>query len=126
MAVWKLAAVAGALFGIACSAQGLSFTVDKEHWISKNWQDDPLDDPLGGQVASLLKRSKARQFYGLMGKRSDTPQPVRVNRRRNKGGSFVGLMGRRSLSPDETSAAFESAEDSEKPDLQDLDKLVYY
>ncbi|KAL6474729.1 hypothetical protein MHYP_G00157690 [Metynnis hypsauchen] len=59
--------------------------------------DESFGERLASEVASLIKRSKAHQFYGLMGKRSDIPKPMRVDRRRNKGETFVGLMGRRSL-----------------------------
>uniref|UniRef100_A0A3Q0QWN3 Uncharacterized protein n=1 Tax=Amphilophus citrinellus TaxID=61819 RepID=A0A3Q0QWN3_AMPCI len=49
-------------------------------------QDDSLQT---SPVASLIKRSKAHRFYGLMGKRSGSRETYR-----NKGETFVGLMGR--------------------------------
>ncbi|XP_060795547.1 protachykinin isoform X2 [Neoarius graeffei] len=75
----------------------MSFTLDKERWISKNWEDQPLVDPLVSEVASLIKRSKAHQFYGLMGKRWSSaaiPPRRRLGQKRKKGEKFVGLMGR--------------------------------
>ncbi|XP_023863294.1 protachykinin-1-like isoform X3 [Salvelinus sp. IW2-2015] len=100
-------------------------------------RDEPLEERLSSQVASLIKRSKARQFYGLMGKRSDDqPQPIKVDRKRNKGDMFVGLMGRRALSgesftriiPDAPSTAVDVAEGSDtQPDSQEeWDQLQYY
>ncbi|KAG7325536.1 hypothetical protein KOW79_011852 [Hemibagrus wyckioides] len=83
MEIWRLLAVIISVSVLACSAHGMSFSLDKEHWISKNWEDKPLVDTLASEVASLIKRSKAHQFYGLMGKRTG-----------NKGEKFVGLMGR--------------------------------
>ncbi|KAF5899535.1 protachykinin-like isoform X2, partial [Clarias magur] len=55
--------------------------------------DKPLVDSLASEVASLIKRSKAYQFYGLMGKRDDLPR-MKQGQKRNKGEKFVGLMGR--------------------------------
>nr|XP_023861863.1 protachykinin-like isoform X1 [Salvelinus alpinus] len=119
MDIWKFQLVIVTLYSLVYTCQGLSFSVDKEHWVSKDWQDEPLEKRLASQVASLIKRSKAHQFYGLMGKRSDVQQqPIRVNRRRNKGEMFVGLMGRRASSgesftriiPDATSTAIDIAE----------------
>lgn len=130
MEIWKLSALMLTILALAYSVQGLSFTLDRDHWISDNWevsnafcihffvvhysnyyllflsitnvgtkrmknncvfssktlcsvpltltvkmvwlltQDEPVDETLASQVASLLKRSKSHQFYGLMGKRS--------------------------------------------------------
>ncbi|XP_026770961.1 protachykinin isoform X1 [Pangasianodon hypophthalmus] len=94
MEIWRLLAVIITVGVLACSAQGMSLTLDKEHWISKNWEDKPLVDTLVSEVASLIKRSKAHQFYGLMGKRADIPQRTKLGQKRNKGEKFVGLMGR--------------------------------
>uniref|UniRef100_A0A4W5NPN0 Si:ch211-131k2.2 n=1 Tax=Hucho hucho TaxID=62062 RepID=A0A4W5NPN0_9TELE len=87
MDIWKFQLVIVTLYSLVYTCQGLSFSVDKEHWVSKDWQDEPLEKRLASQVASLIKRSKAHQFYGLMGKRSG-----------NKGEMFVGLKGRRASS----------------------------
>ncbi|KAK3529429.1 hypothetical protein QTP70_031111 [Hemibagrus guttatus] len=87
MEIWRVLAVIITLSVLACSAHGMSFSLDKEHWISKNWENKPLADTLASEVSSLIKRSKAHRFYGLMGKRTDIPE-------RNKGEKFVGLMGR--------------------------------
>ncbi|KAM9560451.1 uncharacterized protein ACWYII_018766 isoform 3-T3 [Salvelinus alpinus] len=125
MDILKFQLVIVTLFALVYTCQGLSFSVDKEHWVSKDWQDEPLEERLSSQVASLIKRSKARQFYGLMGKRSG-----------NKGDMFVGLMGRRALSgesftriiPDAPSTAVDVAEGSDtQPDSQEeWDQLQYY
>ncbi|XP_072523525.1 uncharacterized protein [Salminus brasiliensis] len=124
MEIWKLQAVAITMTALACSTYGLSFTLDKERWISKNWEDGPLGERLASEVAGLIKRSKAHQFYGLMGKRTDNPQTMRMDRRKNKGEMFVGLMGRRSLKgvadsltridPAETSTANNAAMETDK------------
>ncbi|XP_052466925.1 protachykinin isoform X1 [Carassius gibelio] len=96
MEIWKLSAFMLTILALACSVQGLSFTLNRDHWISDNWEDEPVEETLASQVASLLKRSKSHPFYGLMGKRSKVFQPVKMERRRHKGDMFVGLMGKRS------------------------------
>uniref|UniRef100_A0A3Q3MR58 Uncharacterized protein n=1 Tax=Mastacembelus armatus TaxID=205130 RepID=A0A3Q3MR58_9TELE len=65
-----------------------------------DWQGYPLKRGLTIQLANLIKRSKAQQFHGLMGRSSGASQSVRLGRKRNKGEMFVGLMGRRSLGGD--------------------------
>ncbi|XP_050980295.1 protachykinin-1 [Labeo rohita] len=116
-------------------AQGLSFTLNRDHWISDNWEDEPLEETLASQVASLLKRSKSHQFYGLMGKRSEVVQPVKMERRRHKGDMFVGLMGKRSLGGDfrktipESSTAMDKSGDLNKQTAdvrEEWDRLQYY
>ncbi|XP_070304243.1 protachykinin-1-like isoform X2 [Salvelinus sp. IW2-2015] len=124
MDIWKFQLVIVTLYSLVYTCQGLSFSVDKEHWVSKDWQDEPLEKRLASQVASLIKRSKAHQFYGLMGKRSG-----------NKGEMFVGLMGRRASSgesftriiPDATSTAIDIAEGPHtQPDSQEAwDQHLY-
>uniref|UniRef100_A0A3P9NB94 Uncharacterized protein n=1 Tax=Poecilia reticulata TaxID=8081 RepID=A0A3P9NB94_POERE len=52
-----------------------------ERRLSRHWQYEFGDN---SPADSLMKRSKALRFYGLMGKRAG----------RNKGVAFVGLMGR--------------------------------
>ncbi|XP_018554046.1 protachykinin-1 [Lates calcarifer] len=66
----------------------------------ENWQGYPLERGITIRLADLIKRSKAQQFHGLMGRSSGVSQPVRLGRKRNKGEMFVGLMGRRSLDGD--------------------------
>ncbi|XP_051770656.1 protachykinin-1 isoform X1 [Ctenopharyngodon idella] len=135
MEIWKLSALMLTILALAYSVQGLSFTLDRDHWISDNWEDEPVDETLASQVASLLKRSKSHQFYGLMGKRSGVLQPVKMERRRHKGDMFVGLMGKRSLGGaitrtiPETSTAMDKSADLNKQtaDLQEeWDRLQYY
>ncbi|KAI5627404.1 protachykinin-1-like isoform X2 [Silurus asotus] len=131
MEIWRLLAVIITASVLGCTAQGMSFTLNKEHWISKNWEDKPLVDTLAGEVANLIKRSKAHQFYGLMGKRADVPQRRRLGQKRNKGEKFVGLMGRSlqgdtytEIIPYETSTAMQSDKQS---DLQEeWGNLQYY
>ncbi|XP_051529747.1 protachykinin-1 isoform X1 [Myxocyprinus asiaticus] len=141
MEIWKLTTLMFTMLALVYSVQGLSFTVNREHWISDNGGDEPVDERLASQVAGLLKRSKSDQFYGLMGKRSDKAksfeilQPVRMDRRRHKGDMFVGLMGKRSfIGPvtrtiPETSTEMDKSADLNKQsaDLQEeWDKLQYY
>ena len=38
MEIWKLQLVVVTLFAMVYTYEGLSFSVDQEHWISKNWQ----------------------------------------------------------------------------------------
>ncbi|CAN9505148.1 unnamed protein product [Ophioblennius macclurei] len=72
-----------------------------EIWTVENWQGYPLERGISIRLADLIKRSKAQQFHGLMGRSSGASLPVRLGRKRNKGEMFVGLMGRRSLGEDE-------------------------
>ncbi|XP_068435402.1 tachykinin-4 isoform X2 [Clinocottus analis] len=73
---------------------------DGEIWTVENWQGYPLERGITIRLADLIKRSKAQQFHGLMGRSSGASQPVRVGKKRNRGEMFVGLMGRRSLGGD--------------------------
>uniref|UniRef100_A0A3Q1K045 Uncharacterized protein n=1 Tax=Anabas testudineus TaxID=64144 RepID=A0A3Q1K045_ANATE len=68
-----------------------------EIWTVENWRGYPLERGITIRLADLIKRSKAQQFHGLMGRSSAAFQPARLGRKRNKGEMFVGLMGRRSL-----------------------------
>ncbi|KAM7372628.1 hypothetical protein PAMP_009783 [Pampus punctatissimus] len=78
----------------------LSNDEDAEVWTVENLQGYPLERGITIRLADLIKRSKAQQFHGLMGRSSGVSQPVRLGRKRNKGEMFVGLMGRRSLGGD--------------------------
>ncbi|XP_069004656.1 protachykinin-like [Embiotoca jacksoni] len=71
-----------------------------EIWTVDNWQGYPLERGITIRLADVIKRSKAQQFHGLMGRSSGASQPVRLGRKRNKGEMFVGLMGKRSLERD--------------------------
>ncbi|XP_059387581.1 protachykinin-like [Carassius carassius] len=134
MEIWKLSVLMLTLLALACSVQGLSFTLKRDPWISDNWADEPVEETLASQVASLLKRSKSHQFYGLMGKRSEVIRPVKMERRGHKGDVFVGLMGKRSSGGDfrktipETSTAIDKSGDLNKQaaDVRDeWDRLQY-
>ncbi|KAM3599036.1 uncharacterized protein V6R79_025876 [Siganus canaliculatus] len=70
---------------------------DGEVWTVENWQGFPLERGISIRLADLIKRSKAQQFHGLMGRSSGASEPVRLGRKRNKGEMFVGLMGKRTL-----------------------------
>ncbi|CAM4707122.1 hypothetical protein PO909_013196 [Leuciscus waleckii] len=131
MEICKLSALMLTILALAYSVEGLSFTLNRDHWIADNWEDEPVEETL----ASLLKRSKSHPFYGLMGKRSGDLQPVKMERRRHKGDMFVGLMGKRSLGGavtrtiPETSTAMDKSADLNKQtaDLQEeWDRLQYY
>uniref|UniRef100_A0A3B5QPR1 Uncharacterized protein n=1 Tax=Xiphophorus maculatus TaxID=8083 RepID=A0A3B5QPR1_XIPMA len=86
------------------SALGAPLSAEDEEgqmWTVDNWQGFPVEGGLTIRLADLIKRSKAQQFHGLMGR---TPGSLaRLGRKRNnnnKGEMFVGLMGRRSLGED--------------------------
>ncbi|XP_071319126.1 protachykinin-1 [Trachinotus anak] len=90
---WKIQLVVVAFCALLQTCQGLSARVEEERGLSRDWQDESLETGLTHPIATLMKRSKALRFYGLMGKRSGIKKPFQVNRR-NKGETFVGLMGR--------------------------------
>ncbi|KAL3054381.1 hypothetical protein OYC64_006666 [Pagothenia borchgrevinki] len=73
---------------------------DGEAWRVEDWQGYPLEKGISIRLLDLIKRSKAQQFHGLMGRSTGDSQHVRVGKKRNKGEMFVGLMGRRSLGGD--------------------------
>ncbi|XP_053708721.1 protachykinin-1-like isoform X1 [Synchiropus splendidus] len=72
---------------------------ERDVWSSEKWQEHPLERRIT-VLADLLKRSKAQQFHGLMGRSPGETRQLRLGRKRNKGEMFVGLMGRRSLNED--------------------------
>uniref|UniRef100_A0A3Q3LCK7 Uncharacterized protein n=1 Tax=Mastacembelus armatus TaxID=205130 RepID=A0A3Q3LCK7_9TELE len=81
---WKIQLVVVTFCALVQIYQGLSFSEKREEpGFSKDWQDETLGTGLTHPIATLMKRSKALRFYGLMGKRSG-----------NKEETFVGLMGR--------------------------------
>ncbi|XP_056221313.1 uncharacterized protein si:ch211-131k2.2 [Seriola aureovittata] len=90
---WKIQLAVVTFCALLQTYQGLSSSVEEERGLSRDWQDESLETGLTDPIASLMKRSKALRFYGLMGKRSGIKKPFQVNRR-NKGETFVGLMGR--------------------------------
>uniref|UniRef100_A0A672ZLJ7 Uncharacterized protein n=1 Tax=Sphaeramia orbicularis TaxID=375764 RepID=A0A672ZLJ7_9TELE len=114
---WKLQLVAVTFCALVKTSEGLWSRVEEDKGLSKDSQDELLDRGLTDAVDTLMKRSKALRFYGLMGKRSGLKKPFKVNRR-NKGDTFVGLMGRsisKSLSriyPSVTTTAFDVLEKS--------------
>ncbi|KAG5855081.1 hypothetical protein ANANG_G00045170 [Anguilla anguilla] len=98
MDIWKLIVLIVSFFALIYCTQGSSPSYEKKYWSAEGWKDEPSESRLAGRVVDLIKRSKSQQFYGLMGRRSGVPVPVRLGRKRTKGEMFVGLMGRRSSS----------------------------
>ncbi|XP_072229565.1 uncharacterized protein [Leuresthes tenuis] len=109
---WKIQLVFVTFCALVQTYHGLSFKAEEERGISKDWQNESVDSGLTDPVDSLMKRSKALRFYGLMGKRSGTRKPFKVNRR-NKGEAFVGLMGRSISSGESLSRAMSPATTTE-------------
>uniref|UniRef100_A0A1A7YI21 Tachykinin 1 n=1 Tax=Iconisemion striatum TaxID=60296 RepID=A0A1A7YI21_9TELE len=70
---------------------------DRETWTVQKWQGSPLERGITMRLADLIKRSKAQQFHGLMGRSPGLSLRLGRKRNNNKGEMFVGLMGRRSL-----------------------------
>uniref|UniRef100_A0A3B5AQL6 Uncharacterized protein n=1 Tax=Stegastes partitus TaxID=144197 RepID=A0A3B5AQL6_9TELE len=70
MDTWKFQLAVVAFCALVQTYQGLSGCAEEERGLSKDWQDEPLETVLTNPVDSLIKRSKALRFYGLMGKRS--------------------------------------------------------
>ncbi|CAJ1075984.1 uncharacterized protein LOC117832640 isoform X1 [Xyrichtys novacula] len=69
---------------------------EDEVWTVDKWQGYPVERDLHMHLADLMKRSKAEQFHGLMGRSTG-----------NKGDMFVGLMGKRTLG-EETQEGWQS------------------
>lgn len=97
MDLWKLQLILVTFCTLVQTYMGHTFRVDDDGGLSTDWQDPSIGTGLTEAVDALVKRSKALRFYGLMGKRSGTGKPIKVERR--KGEMFVGLMGR-SISDD--------------------------
>ncbi|XP_069547519.1 uncharacterized protein [Brachyistius frenatus] len=119
---WKIQFVVVAFCALVQTYQGWSCSAEEEKALSEDWQEESLETGLINPVASLMKRAKALRFYGLMGKRSGTQKPFKVNRR-NKGEMFVGLMGGSISSGESLARIFPSATTtaihaSEKPHKQ--------
>uniref|UniRef100_A0A8C5FQG4 Si:ch211-131k2.2 n=1 Tax=Gadus morhua TaxID=8049 RepID=A0A8C5FQG4_GADMO len=91
---WRSLVAVLVFFALLEIYHGFPFNVNSETRTPDNWQDESLDSAAVSKMADMMKRSKALRFYGLMGKRSGSRQPIQMNRRRNKGEMFVGLMGR--------------------------------
>ncbi|XP_039645141.1 uncharacterized protein LOC120551695 isoform X2 [Perca fluviatilis] len=80
MDTWKIQLVVVTFCALVQIYQALSSNVEEERGLSKDWQDESLEAGLTPPMASLMKRSKALRFYGLMGKRSGIRNPFKVNR----------------------------------------------
>uniref|UniRef100_A0A3P8S3C8 Uncharacterized protein n=1 Tax=Amphiprion percula TaxID=161767 RepID=A0A3P8S3C8_AMPPE len=70
MDTWKIQLVLVAFCALVRTYQGLSGSEEEERRLSKDWQIELMETGLTNPVDSLIKRSKALRFYGLMGKRS--------------------------------------------------------
>ncbi|KAJ8365036.1 hypothetical protein SKAU_G00138670 [Synaphobranchus kaupii] len=79
MEIWKLILIV-VISALLYCAQG-SPSYEKEYWSAEDWKDEPSESSLARRVADLIKRSKTQQFYGLMGRRSGVPVPVRLGRK---------------------------------------------
>uniref|UniRef100_A0A3B3W335 Uncharacterized protein n=1 Tax=Poecilia latipinna TaxID=48699 RepID=A0A3B3W335_9TELE len=78
---WKIQLVVVTFCVLMQTSKGSTSGGEDERRLSRHWQYEFVDS---SPADSLMKRSKALRFYGLMGKRAG----------RNKGVAFVGLMGR--------------------------------
>uniref|UniRef100_A0A096M0Q9 Uncharacterized protein n=1 Tax=Poecilia formosa TaxID=48698 RepID=A0A096M0Q9_POEFO len=87
---WKIQLVVVTFCVLMQTSKGSTSGGEDERRLSRHWQYEFVDS---SPADSLMKRSKALRFYGLMGKRAVTKKPFQV-KRRNKGVAFVGLMGR--------------------------------
>ncbi|XP_068440006.1 uncharacterized protein si:ch211-131k2.2 [Clinocottus analis] len=119
---WKIQLLVVTFCALVQTHQAVSSSVEEERGLSQDWQEESMEARLTHPLASLMKRSKALRFYGLMGKRSGIKKPFKVNRR-NKGEMFVGLMGRsissgESLTREIPSATTTEIDVSEKPHKQ--------
>uniref|UniRef100_A0A087X9X4 Uncharacterized protein n=1 Tax=Poecilia formosa TaxID=48698 RepID=A0A087X9X4_POEFO len=82
------------------SALGAPLSAEDEEgqmWTVDNWQGFPVERGLTIRLADLIKRSKAQQFHGLMGRSPGKTNNQESGNNNNKGEMFVGLMGRRNL-----------------------------
>ncbi|KAM6898867.1 uncharacterized protein PEZ65_020806 [Lycodopsis pacificus] len=117
---WKIQLVVVTFCALVQTYQAL----EEERGLPQDWQDESMEASLTHPMTSLMKRSKALRFYGLMGKRSGIKKTFKVNRR-NKGEMFVGLMGRsvsrgESLTREIPSATTTAIDVSEKPHKQGM------
>ncbi|CAG5908970.1 unnamed protein product [Menidia menidia] len=78
---WKIQLVFVTFCALVQTYHGLSFSTEEEGGLTKDWQTESVDRGLSDPLDSLMKRSKALRFYGLMGKRAATRKPFPVNRR---------------------------------------------
>uniref|UniRef100_A0A3B5M1E8 Uncharacterized protein n=1 Tax=Xiphophorus couchianus TaxID=32473 RepID=A0A3B5M1E8_9TELE len=81
MESWKIQLVVVTFCVLVQTSKGSTSGAEDERRLSRHWQYEPVES---SPVDSLMKRSKALRFYGLMGKRAGT----------NKRVAFVDLMGR--------------------------------
>nr|XP_033467988.1 uncharacterized protein LOC117247511 [Epinephelus lanceolatus] len=88
---WKIQLLVVTFCALVQIDQALSSSAEEERGLPKEWQDESLEAGLIHPMATLMKRSKALRFYGLMGKRSGIKKPSSADRRKKV---FVGLMGR--------------------------------
>uniref|UniRef100_A0A3Q2PWA5 Uncharacterized protein n=1 Tax=Fundulus heteroclitus TaxID=8078 RepID=A0A3Q2PWA5_FUNHE len=87
---WKIQLVMMTFCVLVQTSQGSSSSTEEERRLSRHWQHQSVESAMTIPVESLMKRSKALRFYGLMGKR-EGKYCILVG---NKGETFVGLMER--------------------------------
>ncbi|XP_054877241.1 uncharacterized protein si:ch211-131k2.2 [Poeciliopsis prolifica] len=103
---WKIQLVVVTFCVLVQTSKGSASGVEDERRLSRHWQYEPAVD--SSPIDSLMKRSKALRFYGLMGKRAVTKKPFQV-KRRNMGVAFMDLMGQRVSSGESVSGVNPSA-----------------
>ncbi|XP_043959511.1 uncharacterized protein si:ch211-131k2.2 [Gambusia affinis] len=125
MESWKIQLVVVTFCMLVQTSKGSTSDAEDERRLPRHWQYEPEDS---SPVDSLMKRSKALRFYGLMGKRAVTKKSFQV-KRRNKGVAFMDLMGR-SVSSEESvsgvnpSAATRETQHPEEPAQQGMTGAV--
>uniref|UniRef100_A0A3B3WMH9 Uncharacterized protein n=1 Tax=Poecilia mexicana TaxID=48701 RepID=A0A3B3WMH9_9TELE len=89
---WKIQLVVVTFCVLMQTSKGSTSGGEDERRLSRHWQYEFVDS---SPADSLMKRSKALRFYGLMGKRAGSIQTLQqITSYRNKGVAFVGLTGR--------------------------------
>ncbi|XP_035998309.1 uncharacterized protein LOC118564397 isoform X1 [Fundulus heteroclitus] len=116
---WKIQLVVMTFCVLVQTSQGSSSSTEEERRLSRHWQHQSVESAMTIPVESLMKRSKALRFYGLMGKREVTKKSFQP-KKRNKGETFAGLMGRSVTNEESLSGVIPSAttreiHDPEKP-----------
>ncbi|KAM4526422.1 uncharacterized protein V3H82_000843 [Fundulus diaphanus] len=69
---WKIQLVVMTFCVLVQTSQGSSSSTEEERRLSRHWQHQSMESAMTIPVESLMKRSKALRFYGLMGKREVT------------------------------------------------------
>ncbi|XP_038155652.1 uncharacterized protein LOC119792885 isoform X2 [Cyprinodon tularosa] len=122
MKKWKIQLVVMTFCVLVQTSKGWTSANEEERQLSTHWQDESVNKRLISPLETLMKRSKALRFYGLMGRRAE-PKIQFQAKKRNKGEAFVGLMGRSVSSEEPLNAVIpyvttEEIHDPEKPSKQ--------